>query len=197
MQKWIGFIGIILLSSCAKRPLYTKDKFFDCNNQNYTNDSDLKEVIRESLKRAFVIEKDIQDYQFIWDKSKLYVLNEYHIKASDFDILDIHEFNQTKKFLNVEVIPPNIGHVKFCAKSYAELQEIANKAKEDFDYVSFSVIDISQDEAIVTVNNTRILNQKSKKNKNITLLYGGGYTCKLHKVNGKWQFEKIISTWVS
>lgn len=171
-----------MLSSCA-RPLYTKDRYFNSDNTEYKIDNDLKEIIYKTIKRAVVVEKDIPDYRPIWDKSKIYVSSEaiiYNPKRRS------HQLSQNE-------IPNKIGNIAFSLKTEKELQKIADKSREDFLYLSFSLIKLDGDSAIISINNHWKVNKHSKK----IYLSGGGYTCNYKKVNGKWIFDRVSSSWIS
>ncbi|QTE24319.1 hypothetical protein [Polaribacter cellanae] len=190
MKKTILLLAIIL-TSCS-RPLYIKDKHFDCTKVRYEMDSDLKELVYKSLQRAVVVEKDIQEYQSIWKKNRIYVLNQFQLNET----LGLPKSNSVKKdykYLKLNEIPNKIGNVAFCLKSKSELQTIANKTWEDFLFLSFSMIKIEKDTATVKVNNTWKVSKHSQK----IYLSGGGYTCMYKKIKGEWKFDKIISRWIS
>lgn len=155
-------------------------------------DSDLKEVIYESLKRATVTKKDIPDYRLLWRKNRIYVLNEYQTDKTDF--VSKEDWNNSLSFLNPSDIPNKIESVSYCLKSKKELKKIADRTWEDFLHISFSLIKIEKNKAIIEINNTWVL---SKHNKRTIHLSGGGYTCVYKKVHGKWQFEKITGSWIS
>ncbi|QTD39153.1 hypothetical protein JL193_07920 [Polaribacter batillariae] len=163
-------------------------------------DSDLKELVYKSLQRAVVVEKDIQEYQSIWKKNRIYVLNRFQLNEtlvlSKFDsVKNAYEINSKKdyKYLKLDEIPNEIGNVAFCLKSKSELQKIADKTREDFLFLSFSMIKIEKETATIKINNTWKVSKHSKK----IYLSGGGYTCKYQKINGEWKFNKIISRWIS
>lgn len=182
------FIIIILFLSCS-RPLYIKDKHFDCTEKNYTMDTDLKELIYKSLQRAVVVKKDIPDYRLIWKKHRIYVLNEYHSNR----MTSQKDWIKGLTFLSPNEIPNKIENVKFCIKSKESLQKISNKTWEDFLYLSFNLIFIDGDTATIEINTSWNVSKHSKK----VYLSGGGYTCIYKKINGEWKFEKIISSWIS
>ena len=190
-MKKIILLLIIVLSSCS-RLLYIKDRHFDCTQTEYEMDSDLKEVIYESLKRATVTKKDIPDYRLLWKKHRIYVLNEYQTDKTDF--ISREDWNKSLSFLNPNDIPNRIENVSYCLKSKADLQRIADRTWEDFLYISFSLIKIDGNQAIIKINNSWNV---SKHTKDIVHMSGGGYTCLYKKIDGKWEFEKITSSWMS
>jgi hypothetical protein len=198
MEK-ITLLLIIILVSCS-RPLYIKDKHFNCNNKESRIDSDLKELVYKAIKRAVVIERDIQEYNSIWKKHRIYVLNEYQsietLTTQNIDSIEkVIKFNSVrdKKYFKPNEIPNKINNVKFCLKSKSELQKIADKTWEDFLYLSFDLIEIKGKTATIKINNTWNVSKHSKK----IYLSGGGYTCIYKKINGEWKFEKIVSRWMS
>jgi len=190
---------IIILTSCS-RPLYIKDKHFERENVDYKIDSDLKELVYKAIQRAVVTEKDIQEYNSIWKKHRIYVLNQYEINEPliipKFDsVNNSYKINSKRnwKYLKSSEIPSEIGNVSFSLKSKSELQKIADKTWEDFLYLSFSIIKIEGKSATIKINNTWKVSKHSKK----VYLSGGGYTCIYKKINRKWEFEKITSRWIS
>jgi len=191
MKKVILFFSIVIFTSCS-RPLYLKDRHFDCAESVFEMDSDLKELIFKSLKRAVVTEKDIPDYQLIWIKHRIYVENEYQKNKSD--ITSEEDWQASVSYLKSNEIPSQIEDVSFCLKSKPELQKIADRTWENFLHLSFRLIKIEGREATVKIDNTWIVSKHTKKK---FFLSGGGYTCVYMKVNGKWQFEKITMSWIS
>ena len=181
----------MVLAGCS-RPLYIKDKHFNCLQKEYNMDSDLKELIYKSLKRATVTNKDIPDYRLIWKKHRIYVLNEYQKDRTNF--ASNEDWNKSLSFLAPNEIPNQIENVSYCLKSKAELQRIADKTWEDFLYISFRLINIDGNRATIKIENTWNV---SKHNKDTVFMSGGGYTCFYKKINGKWEFEKITGTWMS
>lgn len=190
MKKLILFL-VILISSCS-RPLYIKDKHFNCNQKEYKIDSDLKELIYKSLKRAVVIEKDIPDYRLLWKKHRIYISNEYQTHKTHFT--SEKSWNNSLSYLNSNHVPSKIDNVNFCLKSRKELQKISNRTWEDFLHISFDLIKIEGDTATVKINNTWIT---SNKHPNKIYLSGGGYITIFKKENNKWKFVKITSRWIS
>tara|TARA_B110001452_G_scaffold23583_1_gene18777 strand:+ start:923 stop:1495 length:573 start_codon:yes stop_codon:yes gene_type:complete len=190
-MKKIVLLLIIVLSSCS-RPLYIKDRHFDCTQTEHKMDSDLQVLIYESLKRATVTKKDIPDYRLLWKKHRIYVLNEYQTDKTDF--ISREDWNKSLSFLNPNDIPNKIENVSYCLKSKEELQKIADRTWEDFLHISFSLIKIEGNKATIKIDNSWVV---SKHNKKTVHLSGGGYTCVYKKVNEKWEFEKITSSWIS
>ncbi|MGF1636853.1 MAG: hypothetical protein ACFCUU_07250 [Cyclobacteriaceae bacterium] len=154
-------------------------------------DTDLKELVYKSLKRAVVVEKDIPDYRPIWKKHRIYVANEYQTDKSKF--VSQSDWDNSVSYLNPNEIPFKINDVNFCLKSEKELQQISDRTWEDFLHLSFSLIKIEGNKATIQIDNTWIVSKHSKK----VYLGGGGYECVYKKTNGVWEFEKIISTWIS
>jgi hypothetical protein len=155
-------------------------------------DSDLKELIYKSLKRATVTNKDIPDYRLIWKKHRIYVLNEYQTDKTKFSSNE--DWNKSLSFLNPNDIPNQIENVSYCLKSKVDLQRIADRTWEDFLYISFSLIKIEGNQATIKIDNSWNV---SKHTKDKVYMSGGGYTCVYKKINGKWEFEKITSSWIS
>ena len=180
----------IVFTSCA-RPLYIKDRHFNPTEKEYKMDTDLKELVYKSLERAFVKEKDIADYIFLWKKYRIYVSNEY--QSSETNFKNNEDWNETVSYLKPNDVPDSIGDVMFSVKSRAELQKISNRTWEDFLHASFSLIRIDENMATVKINNTWIVSKHSK----IVYLGGGGYTCIYKKIDGIWEFQKIASSWIS
>jgi len=190
MQKWIiTILSITLIISC--RPYYIKDKHFDCQVTNYQTDTDIKELIYRSLKRAVVTEKDIPDYILFWKKHRIYVANLYQTELMEFN--DSAQWLRKASYLFPDEVPPNIRNVQFCLKSKEELQKIANKTREDFLHLSFSLIKIEDKKATVKIDNSWVTHKNSK----IGYLSGGGYTAIYIKVDGSWRFNRITESWTS
>jgi len=154
-------------------------------------DTDLKELVYKSLERAFVKEKDIADYIFLWKKHRIYVSNEY--QSSETDFKNNEDWNEAVSYLKPNDVPDSIGDVMFSVKSRDELQKISNRTWEDFLHASFSLIRIDENMATVKINNTWIVSKHHK----VVYLAGGGYTCIYKKINGSWEFQKIVSSWIS
>lgn len=180
-MKYSLLILLFLLSSCA-RPLYTKDRYFNSDNTEYKIDNNLKELVYKVLQRAVVVEKDIPDYRPIWDKSKIYVSSE----------AIVYNPNRRSHQLSQNEIPNKIGNVAFSLKTEKELQKIADKSREDFLYLSFSLIKLDGDSAIISINNQWKANKHSKRG----ALSCGGNTFTYKKVNGKWIIGKKASSWI-
>ncbi len=192
-MKKIIFLFIIILLGCSKtRPLYIKDRHFDCTQTEYIMDSDLKKLIYKSLQRATVIERDIPDYRLIWKKHRIFILNEYQTDKTDF--ISEKDWNKSLSFLSPNDIPNRIQSISYCLKSKEELQKIADKTWEDFLHISFSLIKIEENYASIRINNTWIINKHNKKTMHLS---GGGYTCAYKKISGVWVFDKITSHWIS
>ena len=155
-------------------------------------DSDLKELIYKSLKRVTVTNKDIPDYRLIWKKDRIYILNEYQNDKKNFT--SNKDWNKNLSLLSPNDIPNRIENVSYCLKSKTDLQKIADRTLEDFLYISFRLIDIDGDQASIKINNSWNV---SKHNKGKIRMSGGGYTCVYRKINGKWKFDKITSSWAS
>ena len=189
-MKIYTLLFLIIFTSCA-RPLYIKDRHFDCEGKEYKMDTDLKELVYKSIERAFVRERDIADYIFLWKKHRIYVSNEYQTSKTGF--IDKEDWVKTLSYLQSDDVPGFIGSVRFCLKSKDELQKISDKTWEDFLHVSFSLIKIEGDTATIKINNDWVTNKHSK----VIYLGGGGYTCIYKKINGVWEFQKITSTWIS
>jgi hypothetical protein len=189
MRKWIFFISIIALSSC--RPYYIKDRHFDCKVNEYQGDSDIKELIYRSLKRAVVAEKDIPDYVLYWKKHKIYVSNAYQTKKTE--VINTDQWMSEASFLSVGDVPPDINNVEFCLKSKDELQRISNRTRENFLHLSFRLIQINGSKATIKIDNTWVTHKNSQK----IYLSGGGYTAIYNKIDGVWRFESIITSWIS
>jgi hypothetical protein len=185
------FILFILIFSSCSRPFYIKDKHFISEEKEYKMDTDLKELVYKSIKRAFVEKKDIPDYRLLWKKHRIYVANEY--QSSNTDFKNNSDWNESLSYLKPEDLPNSIGKIMFSLKSREELQKISDKTWEDFLHASFSLIKIEGNTATVKINNSWIVSKHSKK----VYLSGGGYTCIYQKVNGIWEFQKIISSWIS
>lgn len=150
-----------------------------------------------SLKRAVVTEKDIQDYWSIWKKNRIYVASEYYTEIKKNKTLGEFSFSNIPHKLDnlsFEDFPSKIKSVRFCLKSRKELQKIANRTWEDFLHISFELIKIEDNKATIKINNTWIV---SNKHPNKSYLSGGGYVASYEKINGKWQFIKIMSRWIS
>ena len=187
----IYFILFILIFSSCSRPFYIKDKHFISAEKKYKMDNDLKELVYKSIERAFVEKKDIPDYIFLWKKHRIYIANEYQSSKTDFK--NQNDWNKTLSYLKTDDLPNSIGKVMFSLKSREELQKISDKTWEDFLHASFSLIKIEENIATIKINNSWIVSKHSKK----AYLSGGGYTCIYKKMNGVWEFEKIISSWIS
>jgi len=181
---------IIFLTSCG-RLVSVKNNSFNCSENNYKMNSDLKEVIYKSLKRAVVTEKDIPDYSLIRDKYLIYVLNKYQTDSTNFVSPEAWEKSLT--FLRANEIPNKIENISFCLKSKEELQKISNRTRTDFLSLSFSLIKIDNDTAIIKISNNWIVSKYSNK----VYLSGGGYGCIYKKINGTWKFMKKTSSWIS
>ena len=199
MKKYTYIFIVIILANCS-RPLYIKDKHFNCGINTYEMDSDLKELVYKTIKRAVVVEKDIPDYNLLWKKHRIYILDEYQlvptIVTQKVDSINkIITFNSERniKHFKTGEIPNKIGNVSFCLKSKIDLQKISNKTREDFLHLSFSFIKIEGNIATVKINNSWIVSKHRKKG----YLSGGGYTCTFKKINGKWEFDELISSWIS
>lgn len=191
MKKILFLIIIFIFTNCS-RPLYIKDRHFNCPKKEYKIDSDLKELVYKSLKRAVVIQKDIPDYRLLWKKHKIYVADEYQTEDNHFQ--NRNNWEESLQYLTSNDIPYKIENVSFCLKSKKELQKIANRTWEDFLHISFSLIDIKEKNATIKINNTWIV---SNKHSNKIYLSGGGYVAIYVKIDGKWEFKKIKSSWIS
>jgi len=189
MQKF-SLLIIILFIGCS-RPLYVKEKHFNCSKKSYSMDTDRKQLIYKVLTRAVVIEKDIPDYRLLWKKDRIYIDNEY--LTGEMDSLSTIDLQNQKAFLQPDEVPNKIGNIRFCLKSKEELQKIADKTWEDFLHLSFDFIIINGNTASISINNTWLINKHSKKES----LSGGGYICIYKKINGEWHFKKITSNWIS
>ncbi len=189
MRKHLILLITVIVVGC--RPYYIKDRHFDCRLSDYNVDSDIKELVYRSLKRAVVAEKDIPDYILFWKKHRIYVSNAYQTEVVTFT--NTQEWMSSASFLKSEEVPPRINHVEFCLKSREELQHIADQTKEDFLHLSFSMIQIDESTATIKIDNTWISHKRSKN----VYLSGGGYTAIYHKVDGKWRFERITESWIS
>jgi len=165
---------------------YSDAKYFNCTKtENYTKDTDKKELIYKILKRAVVDKKDIPDYNLIKDKKKIYINNEYYGALQG-------EEAKKAMLLDISEIPPEIGEVSFCLKSKTELQTIANKTS-DFLYLSFGELKIDGDIATIGIET----GWQPKINSENVYLSGGGYVCQFIKVNGEWKFDKVLKNWMS
>lgn len=174
---------IFLFFGCAT---YTDTKFFDCaKTENYKKDSDKKELIYKVLKRAVVDEKDIPDYNLIKDKKKIYIENNYAASILDEEEMKILPLTSSE-------IPSEIKGISFCLKSKPELQAIADKTSP-FLYLTFKEIKIDGDIAIIGISNSWQPITKSK----VAYLSGGGYVLQFKKVNGVWEFDKVLKSWMS
>lgn len=165
---------------------YTDPKFFNCSSaENYKRDSDKKELIYKILKRAVVEEKDVPDSDLIKDKQKIYIENVYYGAFLG---------NEAKKTfpINSSEIPSEINGVSFCLKSKAEMQKIADKTSA-FLYLNFAQIKIVGDIATIGIST----NWQPTTNSKVVYLSGGGYVWQFKKINEKWEFDKILSQWVS
>lgn len=154
-------------------------------------DSDIKELIYKSLKRAVVEERDIAAYNLIWKKHRIYVANEYQQEKATFKSQE--DWDKSVSYLNPDQIPSEIGDVRFCLKSNQELQKIANRTWEDFLHISYDLIKINGDKAIVRINNWWMSSKHSK----VVYLSGGGYESIYRKIDGVWKFERKTSSWQS
>jgi hypothetical protein len=190
-MKIYTLLILLIFTSCA-RPLYIKDKHFKSTEKFYEMDTDLEELVYKSLERAFVTEKDIADYRLLWKKHRIYVSNEYQNSKSDF--ISKEDWDETVSYLKPNEVPNSIGNVMFSLKSKEELQKISDKTWEDFLHASFSLIKIEGNKATVKINNSWVV---SKHTKDKIYLSGGGYTCTFKKIDGVWEFQKIISSWIS
>ncbi len=188
----IYFLLIFIAFSSCSRPFYIKDRHFIPTKEEHIIDTDLKELVYKSLKRAFVIEKDIADYQFLWKKHRIYVSNEY--QSSETEFKNQENWNENVSFLEPIDVPNYIDNVMFSLKSEQELQNISDRTWEDFLHASFSLIKIEGDIATVEINNTWIVSKHTKKKVSLS---GGGYTSIYKKVDGVWEFQKITSRWNS
>lgn len=191
MKRFCLLFLAIIISSCS-RPLYIKDKYFNCSEIEFIIDSDLKELVYLSLKRAAVIQKDIPDYRLLWKKHRIYLSSEYHTEEKHYPT--ISDWKKDAKMLLEKEVPNKIGKVSFCLKSKEELQNIANKTWEDFLHLSLEFIKIEKDTATVKINNTWIV---SNKHPETVYLSGGGYILVFKKEKEKWIFDKIQSSWIS
>ncbi len=189
MKKTI-FLLVIIISSCS-RPLYIKDKHFNCLEKEFVFNSDLKELVYLSLKRAVVTEKDIQDYWSIWKKHRIYVASEYHTERKHYQ--SRKEWEKDLKYITFNAFPSNIENVRFCLKTTDELQKISNRTGEDFLHISFDHIIIKGNTATIKIDNSWIASKGNKK----VYLSGGGYISIYNKINGKWRFNKILSRSIS
>ena len=178
---------LFLCLSCS-RPLYIKDRHFDCPPIEYVMDTDLKELVYRTIDRAYVTEREIPDYIFLWKKHRIFISNEYQAKKTRYR--PKADWEEPLLFLNPSDLPNFVGSVAFCLKSKKELQKIADRTYEDFLYASFSLIEIEGDTARVRIDNTWITSKHSK------LKHGGGGSLMstFKKVRGVWQsVGKIIS----
>jgi len=190
MKIRLLLISISLIFMGCARPLYIKDRHFDCGEHDYSMDTDLKELVYKSIEKAFVADRDIADYIYLWKKHRIYVAKEYQKLETNFNT------NQKKdnlSYLDQSDLPTFIRSVRFCLKSQEELQKISNKTREDFLHISFDVIKIDGDNATVGINNTWITSKHSK----VLHLGGGGYTLMYKKIDGEWRFYEIASSWIS
>lgn len=177
---------MFIIVSCFSCASYTEAKFFDCTTaENYKRDTDKKELIYKILTHAVVEEKDIPDYNLIKDKQKIYIQNIYYGAF-------LGEEGKKTFPLSASEIPPEIDGVFFCLKSKAELQKIADKSSP-FLYLSFAEIKIDGDIATIGISNS----WQSTTNGNVSYLSGGGYVWQFKKINGEWEFDKILSNWMS
>ncbi len=181
---------VFIFASCS-RPLYIKNRHFDCNSKEYKMDTDVKELVYKSIERAFVVRRDIPDYQFLWKKHRIYVSNEYQTSKTKF--INQEDWNQSLSYLKSDDVPNFIRSAQFCVKSKEELQKISNRTWEDFLHVSFLLIQIEGDTATIKINNSWITSKHSK----LKHQGGGGYTSIYKKINGVWTFQKITSNWIS
>lgn len=181
---------ILVCASCA-RPLYLKDRYFDPIETEYLMDTDLKELVYKSLERAFVSERDIPDYSFLWKKHRIYVSSEYQSTMNTF--ISNEDWNANVSYLESNDVPGAIGGVGFSLKTREELQRIANRTWEDFLHASFSLIKIDGDTATILINNTWIVSKHTK----MSYLSGGGYYCVYKKIQGVWEFQEITTRWIS
>ncbi|OSY86960.1 hypothetical protein WH52_13755 [Tenacibaculum holothuriorum] len=191
-MKKTSFLLILLLLINCSRPLYIKDKHFNCSSNEFIIDSDLKELVYKSLKRAVVTQKDIPDYRLLWKKHRIYVASEYHDTKKHYPT--ISDWKKDAKNLKPNEVPNSINNVSFCLKTQKELQKIANKTWENFLHLSFKLIKIEENKATIKINNTWIVSNKHPKT---SYLSGGGYVLLFKKSNNNWEFEKIEAAWIS
>jgi hypothetical protein len=182
MKKTTLFILFLLFLFC-NRPFYTNNKFFDCKpNSNFVADTDKKILITKILNRAVIEQKDVPSYDLIEDKTKIYISEIYY---PDF-------WNSKEKLvLKKSEIPIQIGNVRFCIKSEAELQKIADQTS---DFLYLNLIDIRIEGDTATVGLT--LFWQSQTDSKIVYLSGGGLICQYIKVNREWIYDKNLRHWM-
>ena len=181
MKKITLLILLLIMFSCAKK-IYTSNEYFNCNKPvDFKIDTDKKQLIYKILNRAIITNRDIPDYQMIKDKKKIYILDTYY--SAFFGETEIKSYP-----LNPANIPNQIGNVKFCLKSKTELQKIADKT-EPFTYLTFAKININENIATIGIDN----GWQGQTNGNTVYMSGGGYIWQFKKMNGTWEFDKILS----
>ena len=72
------------------------------------------------------------------------------------------------------------------------MQQIYDK-NSAFLYLKFAQINIVGDIATIGISTT----WQPTTNSKVVYLSGGGYMWQFKKINGKWEFDKILSQWVS
>ena len=199
MKLLILLPALLLLSCGAGR--YTSSAYFDCDNKAAGGEmSDRQMLYHKILERSVVVKKDITEYASIADKKRIYVSDTVY---STFFSTTIGGSDIEKRKLHLSDIPGRIGDVRFCLKSKAELQEIANAAG-DFMYLTIEDAVIAGDTAIVGIANmwmqqdaTKPWMQKDNGKEKYIYMSGGGYTLKFVKVNGEWIFHEGLRSWQS
>jgi len=139
------------------------------------------------LSRAVVNQKDIPDYKSIWDKSKIYVLNEYLTKEPS----ELTSAGEGREQFEPNEVPMQIGDIRFSLKTKEELQTIANRSGQDFMFLAFRAIIIDGDEAIVWLSNSWMVKERSKH----FYTSGGYYKLQFRKNRDKWEIVKILESW--
>jgi len=185
MRTIILLIISISLYNCGTAS-YTSSNHFDCKqSSDFKADTDRKQLIYMILNRAVVENKDIADYQLIKDKKKIYILDRYYSAFTG-------PTRPKSYLLDSNNIPNQIEDVKFCLKSKNELQKIADETIP-FTYLTFANIKINENTATIGISN----GWQAQTNGNIAYLSGGGYVWQFKKVEGTWEFDKILSNFQS
>src|SRR5437773_2444888 len=147
MKSIVALIGLIALSACGTEGnSYTSRKYFDCTQTNeFKPITDKQKLIYEILERAVIAIKDIPEYSLIKDKKNIYINKAYYSKFEAPTKADVAEY----QFENNE-IPTIINDVRFCLKSRAELQKIADNTT-DFVFLTLGCIEIKEKVATIGI----------------------------------------------
>lgn len=182
----IGLILIvILIGGCIQQ---TKSTYkTDINNTNEVVLDSKKAIIETSISEGeldrqtiaqlslewAIIGKNIPDYDLIKDKNNI--------------IVSIRNINKNYNF--------SLENITFSILTQEEIQQKSN-TEGDFLYFEFQMLNVSDNNATVKLNNIWAESEENKK-KGLAYLSGGGATIPFKKERDGWLSENVTEMWIS